>query len=223
VANFLTDQQVANTAAAGGWTGNDLVTAVAIAIAESGTRNPANGRREVDSDAIGDVALQTGTWGPSVGPWQIRSLKAERGKGTTRDQDANMHPVTNAMHAHSIWAERHSFSPWSTFTNQSYRLYVSRAQAVAAGASAESAGHADPQGNAVQDAIGGVAAGAQAAVDAVKVVARAGAWLTNPGNVTRILQVVIGAGFVMVGASIISKPVTEPVIKGAVKAAGLVK
>lgn len=189
----LTDQQVANCAAAGGWTGSDLVTAVAVALAESGG----------NSDALGDVALQTGTWGPSVGLWQIRSLKAERGKGTVRDQDENLHPTSNARHAHQIWAEAgNSFKPWSTWTNQSYRLYVARAAKVAPTASAEGGGSG---ADVVEQGP------LQAAVDSVKMVARAGAWLTDPANVTRIVLVVVGGVLVVGGAVVLARPAVEQV------------
>ena len=54
------------------------VFAAAIAFGES------NGR----TDAVGDVALQDGTWGPSLGPWQVRSLWAENHTGGVRDGHA---------------------------------------------------------------------------------------------------------------------------------------
>lgn len=222
---FLTDQQLANVAAAAGWTGYDLVTAVAVALAES----------RGDSDARGDVALQTSTWGPSIGLWQIRSLKAERGKGTTRDELANVHPVVNGFHAHAIWLQAgRSFRPWSTFVNQSYRLYLSRAAAAARTASGSGAGraptHEDPDVTAARIGIkigagvisGGaaIAEGAEAiggavpsvvdvAGDALRIVARAGAWVTNPANVTRVLLVILGGGMVLAGAAIAARPAVD--------------
>ena len=89
-------------ARAAGWTGDDVITAVAVGLGKSGGR----------SDAVGDLGLRTAKWGPSVGPWQIRSLNADKGTGRTRDEVANMAPMTNAKHAHEIWAQAgNSFRP----------------------------------------------------------------------------------------------------------------
>lgn len=52
-----------------------LITLAAITEGESGRR----------LDAKGDVDIATGAWSYSAGAWQIRGLKAETGKGTTRD------------------------------------------------------------------------------------------------------------------------------------------
>ena len=56
-------------------------TATAVALAESGGR----------TDAVGDVGLEDATWGPSVGLWQIRSLKAQSGTGQPRA----LEPITH--------------------------------------------------------------------------------------------------------------------------------
>ena len=58
--------------ARGAGLGHDpAVTATAIALGESGG----------DPGAVGDLTLQNATWGPSIGLWQVRSVKAEKGTG----------------------------------------------------------------------------------------------------------------------------------------------
>lgn len=102
----------------------DAITATAIAAAESGL-NPA---------AVGDVKLENGTWGPSVGLWQIRSVKSEQGKGSARDAAQLTDPVFNAHSMAKISAYGTSFSPWSTYTSGAYQHYIPQARAAATGA-----------------------------------------------------------------------------------------
>jgi hypothetical protein len=61
----------------GGFRGNDLVTMGGIAAGESAL-NPGS---------VGDVTIQTDRWGPSMGLYQIRTLKAAKGDGSWRDED----------------------------------------------------------------------------------------------------------------------------------------
>jgi hypothetical protein len=96
----------------------DATTATAIAAAESGLK----------PGAIGDVGLEDGTWGPSVGLWQIRSLKAQQGSGNTRDASRLTDPVFNAHSMASISGGGASFTPWSTYTSGAYRQYMQDAR-----------------------------------------------------------------------------------------------
>jgi lysozyme-like protein len=121
----LTDQQIAELAAAAGFTGNDLDTAVAVALAESSG----------NSDAIGDVSLQTDVFGPSVGLWQIRSVNPGHGNAfdqAHRNQQANMDPATNAANAYAI-QQQSGWNQWSTYTGGDYRRFLDRARAAQQG------------------------------------------------------------------------------------------
>lgn len=116
----LSDQEIARLASDAGFTGRDLETAVAVALAES----------RGDSDAVGDVNLQNEVYGPSVGLWQIRSVNP--GHGNRFDQQhhneaANYDPATNARNAHAIF-ERRGWRPWSTHTGGQYRQFLDRAR-----------------------------------------------------------------------------------------------
>lgn len=122
-------------------------TLTAIAGAESGY-NP---------DAIGDVSLQDGTWGPSVGIWQVRTLKAQTGTGGVRDIAAlRGNPQAQARAAAAIWR---SSGPraWSAYTNGSYRRFSG-----AAGAAAKSKHVRAPRPRSTSGAGAGAAAAAVA-------------------------------------------------------------
>lgn len=105
----------ADAAFKAGFRGAALITAVAIAGAES-TFNP---------NALGDVALQNSEWGPSLGLWQIRSLNpAFLHLEPIRDADKLYDPYFNAKAAFQISKKGTDFSPWSTFMNDAYQNYV---------------------------------------------------------------------------------------------------
>lgn len=120
----LTDQQVAQYAYDAGFRGDALTTATAVALAES----------HGDSSQVGDVGLQNGTWGPSVGLWQIRSLNPGHGTAAEqamRNQTANLDPATNARNAYTISHQGTNFNPWSTYTNGAYQNFTNRASTAA--------------------------------------------------------------------------------------------
>ncbi|MCP2170152.1 hypothetical protein [Goodfellowiella coeruleoviolacea] len=116
----LTDEEIARHAADAGFTGSDLETAVAVALAES----------HGDSDALGDLHLRTEVYGPSVGLWQIRSVNPGHGgwfDQAHRNEQANLDPATNARNAYAI-RERYGWRDWSTYTSGRYRQFLDRAQ-----------------------------------------------------------------------------------------------
>lgn len=104
-----------------GFRGEKLAEAAAIARAESG----------LNTEARGDISLQTDKWGPSVGLWQIRTLKAERGKGTDRDELALADPGRQARAAYSISGGGNNWRPWSVFLGGQYQRYLTEARAAA--------------------------------------------------------------------------------------------
>jgi len=122
----LTPLDIYRAARAAGFDAVGAVRATAIALAESGGR----------SDARGDLGLQTSTWGPSVGLMQIRSLKAETGKGTARDVTRLTDPVQNMISAYQISSGGRDWTPWSTYKNGRWQRYLPTAQKAAAGAPA---------------------------------------------------------------------------------------
>jgi len=124
----ITDGDAARWIIGAGFTGENRIVALAVSIAEAGDWRVQG--RPIDAHAVGDVALETATWGPSVGAMQIRSLRSERGTGGVRDELANLDPATNYRHAEAIWrAAGGSFRPWSCWLNGIYRTYLVRAEA----------------------------------------------------------------------------------------------
>lgn len=169
-------------------------TAAAVALAESGGR----------TDAIGDVALEDGTWGPSVGPWQIRSQKAQYGTGGPRDASRLTDPAFNARSMASISGSGKNFGPWTTYTKGLYRKFLGQAAPAAA---SDVAGNPLADVSAVTDPAGaaglaGVAPGGSAALAAGNALAS----LTSGwgGDALKIGLYVIGgltaAGLVIAGA-----------------------
>ncbi|KAB2809301.1 hypothetical protein F9L07_19875 [Pimelobacter simplex] len=114
----LSMRKVAQLATGAGVSRPMLATAVAVAMAES----------SLNTAAVGDVALVDRTWGPSIGLWQIRSLKAETGTGRPRDANRLKNAEFNARAMFSISASGTNWSPWSTYKDGSYRKYLPAAQ-----------------------------------------------------------------------------------------------
>jgi hypothetical protein len=101
----------ASAAQEAGFTGNDLVTAVAVAGAESGYR-PAV-RNSIGASGLWQIlqSAHQDLW--SMGDW--------------RD------PAVNARMAYSVWkAAGRRWTPWTTYTGKSYAKYVPMAQTAVA-------------------------------------------------------------------------------------------
>ena len=106
----LSAGQIAQYAAAAGFSGADLVTAVAIALAESGG-NPQAYNPETAAGAPQGQG--------SFGLWQI--YLAEHPEFAGEDLTD---PQTNANAAYSIYAiAGNNFHPWSTYTSGEYGMY----------------------------------------------------------------------------------------------------
>jgi hypothetical protein len=112
----VTISEVATVAQNAGFSGQDLITAVAVAMAESGG----------DPNALGDQGIGQG----SFGLWQISSLyHPEFGPDFSQLYD----PQVNANAAFSVYqAAGDSFSPWSTFKSGSYQQFVSSVASIVA-------------------------------------------------------------------------------------------
>lgn len=103
----LSASDIRSFAANAGFEGDDLNTAVAVALAES-SGNP---------NAVGDLSI---TPGGSVGLWQI-NLRWHPEYTKEQLQD----PQTNANAAHAVFQDAgNSFTPWSTFKSGAYLAYM---------------------------------------------------------------------------------------------------
>ncbi len=105
--------QAASAARAAGFRGQDLVTILAIAGAESGWRNSATNLKYPDH---------------SIGMWQINQLAHH---GRFGSDAALRNPLTNARAAYALFRGRHGFGDWSTYTSGAYRAYLNDARQAA--------------------------------------------------------------------------------------------
>jgi hypothetical protein len=92
-----------------GFSATEARTMAAIARPESG----------LCTHARGDVGLQTATWGPSIGLWQVRSRKADYGTGRPRDASRLTDPAFNAASARSIYLSQ-GYGAWTTHGSPGY-------------------------------------------------------------------------------------------------------
>lgn len=107
--------------------GETLITLAAITEGESGRK----------ITALGDIDIQTGSWGPSGGAFQVRSLKAERGKGTTRDLDRVLTLEGGARSAVELWDQsvargKPGGTPWTAWLKSWHTPHMASYVAAAA-------------------------------------------------------------------------------------------
>lgn len=115
-------KQLISMISRGGFSGKSLKTAYAIAIAESGGR----------SDAKGDVSLQDEKWGPSIGLFQIRSLKKWKDYNDPyRDASRLKDPTYNIEAAWKKSNQGTSFKAWSAYTNGAFAKHLPEADVMA--------------------------------------------------------------------------------------------
>jgi hypothetical protein len=122
----LAAREIAEYAYQAGFRGERLTQAVAVALAESGGV----------TNVKGDTTLVDGKWGPSIGLWQIRSLRPSQKdeypeEYRLREQNANLDPLTNAKHAFALSDRGADWSPWSTYGGTRYYEVMNRARAAA--------------------------------------------------------------------------------------------
>ena len=106
--------QLAALASGAGFSGADLVTAVAIALAESGG-NP----QAYNPERAAGAAQGAG----SFGLWQIYLQAHPEFSGVNL-----FDPQTNANEAYAVYSQAGGFSPWSTFKSGAYLAYADTVQ-----------------------------------------------------------------------------------------------
>jgi lysozyme-like protein len=99
----LDEVRTAELARSAGFPEPTIAKAVAVARCESGFR----------AGAVGDLRRIDGTWGPSLGVWQIRSRYADFGTGHPRDASRLVDPVFNARATYVISRGGTDWSAWS--------------------------------------------------------------------------------------------------------------
>lgn len=106
---------------AAGFRGESLVTAVAVAQAES------------SFDAtVTNYSAAGGIWGPAVGLFQVRVLvnpkAATNSLDRQRDFDSMLDPINNTAFAYTLSKGGRDFTPWSAFTSGAYKKYLDAAR-----------------------------------------------------------------------------------------------
>ncbi len=104
-----------------------LITLAALTEGESGRQ----------LSALGDVDIQSGDWGPSRGVFQIRTLKSQTGKGTTRDINRVASLEGGAQSAVELWNQsqergKAGGNPWTAYQKSWHVPFMETYKAVAA-------------------------------------------------------------------------------------------
>ncbi|MCW2498135.1 hypothetical protein [Jatrophihabitans sp.] len=87
-----------------------------------------------NTSAQGDLGIQTAKWGPSYGVWQIRTLKADTGKGTARDINFLRQGLfAQAAAVSQLVKNKSGLNQWSTYKNGSYKKFTAQARTAAKG------------------------------------------------------------------------------------------
>lgn len=101
-----------------GATGDQLILLAAVTEGESNRRLA----------AVGDTTIMDATWGPSVGPWQIRTMKAKTGTGEARDIKVASTLEGGARAAVEIYnaaaAKGDPMKPWGAYTRGHTKSFV---------------------------------------------------------------------------------------------------
>jgi hypothetical protein len=178
----LTPAQIAQWAVQAGFSGQDLTTAVAVALAESSGRIDAT-----NTNIDGSI---------DYGVWQINSGHAD---------EFAKHPqwwsVENADMAHDVWAAAgNKWTPWVTFNNGRYTSFLLQATAAAKNPDTGNVvgGPGDTKNVTI---IPGVDSIAESLSGFTTGLAAVGAWIGNPQNWERVGLVLVG-GALVVGALI---------------------
>lgn len=203
----LSANQVAAAAYLGGFRGEEIVQAVAVAYGESSW----------DTTAKNSCCH---------GLWQINIQAHPTMKANVYD------PVQNAKYAYSIYKaaggwctsgspSRHTCNPWQAYGNANYKAALPKAQAAKAYldqqiAAAGGSTQAGIMGGGVEDIIRKILqvsspisaftgsvnplSNIAALIEAIN---RAGAWITNPENLLRVFKVIMGGVVITVGTAML--------------------
>lgn len=181
----LPDTTIARAAIRAGFRGSALVTAVAVALAESGGNTLASHRNTNRST--------------DYGLWQINTVHRSAYPNILVPGGAWSDPDTNARMAWAISSQGRNWSPWVTYKNGRYRAFIGRARAVAGGAASLPPIEPAPGVSGGNGGGGGSSPGL-AASPALSVTGGIGAFihiLTDPHTWLRVAMFIGGAALVV--------------------------
>lgn len=197
----LTDVQIASWARTSGFaTLNDIITAVAVALAESGGRIDATN------------ANLNGT--TDYGVWQINSVHA-----ALFDQYPDWWTISNAQMAFAVFRGS-GWKAWTTYNSGAYQLYMGRARTAATDASAPggtdlSAGStvAGQDQTKTVTTIPGFDSVAQSFSSFATGLAAVTAWISDIHNWERIGLVIVGGALIVGALTVIAGDKTIAAVK----------
>lgn len=199
----LPDGEIARWAKGAGIPSDQIATAVAIALAESGGRIDARGGPNFD-----------GTY--DYGLWQINE---------------GAHPE-KFRHWSSWWSSENSemmaavyreagnkWTPWTVYKTGAYLLYMQRGRIAAAFPGSDPITGGEDSYNRVVDLPDAMVEVGNAVKSIAEGVFKAGAWMAKPDNWMRVAQVALGGGLVIAALAIVVAPVAKQVAGPALSAA----
>ncbi len=166
---------------------SDVVTAVAVAWAESGGETTAHNDKYPDD---------------SYGLWQINMLgkmgEARRKQlGLSSNQEL-FDPATNARAAHQVWTDAGGkWTPWTTYTSGAYMTHVPAARR----AVGNDLGSPPTYDNFVDEI-------ADAVVSIAQTIWKGAEWVSNPHNWGRVIVASLGGALVIGALVVLAKPNT---------------
>jgi len=184
----LTDTQIATWAAQGGFTGEDRVIAVAVALAESGGRYAA-------------VSPPNFNGTHDYGAWQINSVHKQLFQQYPQWWSVSNANMAKAVHASQGW------KAWTAYNSGAYLMFMPRARtAVGAAPDAAVPENSGQPGTTteIMDFANVFRAGFQPLVAASQ-------WIGNADNWVRVAQVVLGVALVVGGITIVARPAVAAV------------
>ena len=120
-----------------GWPADQIDTACAVALAEAGNGDKSG----VYADAVGDLNIVDPVWGASIGPFQIRAIRAPLSQYQSFDRwrcaPALLNPFYNCWVALQVYKAL-GWGAWSTYTQGTYQQYVGKRPKIVTGHSAAS-------------------------------------------------------------------------------------
>lgn len=200
----LTDAQRANWARQAGFSEALIPTAVAISIAEN------------DTGAVDRVSILPNSDGSrDYGMWQIN----DKAHADLFARFPQWWSVQNANMARAVYDEAgQSWRPWTTYKTGAYKAHMARGEAAAKAAGPTAQAPYEEQWDipvvtdtvdaiaAVAETLRGIGNGIKSAAGAVF---KAGAWAAKPESWQRVALVVAGGGLLIVGMTLVLKPITK--------------
>lgn len=191
---------VGRYAAGAGWTGDNLVIAIAVAHAESSFDTQDHNSTPPDD---------------SYGLWQINMIgsmgpqrRAQYGLKANTDL---YEPATNARVAHAIQSGGSGWNQWTTYTSGAYQTYMNGAKQAVQGVDLNNQLDATLSGGLTAGG-SGIASGLESTGQLYTQIGKVFEWLATPSNWLRAIEIGLGAALLIAGAYAISKPVIQPVM-----------